>query len=148
MKKIVFVCTGNSCRSPMLEHLLRHKIKERGLSGRDYSVSSAAIMAIDGQLTSENTIAVLKNAGIKATPRPTKQLNKRLVNKNTILIGVTNSHKDWIMNLPNAYALSDFVQGLEVADVYGLPVQEYQKAYDVFNNVTEIILDKLVNDEI
>ena len=56
MKTILFVCTGNVCRSPMAEGLLRHAMKER----HDVRIFSAGVGAIDGQPPSAHAVRALR----------------------------------------------------------------------------------------
>lgn len=58
MKHILFVCTGNTCRSPMAEYLLRHK------AGEKYEVKSAGLAAFPGQDAAENVKQLLNEQGI------------------------------------------------------------------------------------
>ena len=60
MKTILFVCTGNICRSPMAEGLFRHAIKGR----YDYRVLSAGVGAIDGQPPSTYSVQAMKEIGV------------------------------------------------------------------------------------
>ena len=62
MKKIIFVCTGNTCRSPMIEQILKHKLKLNNIKG--VTVTSAGIMADPNTYTNTNTIKALENMGI------------------------------------------------------------------------------------
>ena len=56
--KIMFVCTANTCRSVMAEHLFRTMIQE------NIGICSAGIAATDGKSPSKNTIEVCKNHGL------------------------------------------------------------------------------------
>ena len=59
---VCFVCTGNTCRSPMAEAVLKH------LSNGAYTVLSAGLAANEGEPISENAVKALKKAGIECTP--------------------------------------------------------------------------------
>ena len=62
-KRGLFVCTGNTCRSPMAEMLLRHKLKKNKIKWWD--VSSCGIAAEVGGSMSPNSVAALAEVGIK-----------------------------------------------------------------------------------
>ena len=76
-KKIVFVCTGNTCRSPMAEFLFRYILsKKRKLSL--YDVSSAGLSADEGSPITENAALALKKLGVSVRK---KHFSKQLTEK-------------------------------------------------------------------
>jgi len=60
LKNVLFVCTGNTCRSPMAEGLFRELVKDCG----DYVVGSAGVAALSGQPPSQHTADILKEKGV------------------------------------------------------------------------------------
>ncbi len=61
--KILFVCTGNTCRSPMAEGIFRKMIKEKGLEDR-VLCQSAGLSAVEGDLVSPYAVAACKEIGV------------------------------------------------------------------------------------
>ena len=92
MKTILFVCTGNICRSPMAEGLFRHAAAGRN----DLRVFSAGVGAIDGHPPSGHAIRALKELGIDISRQRSRMLTADLINQADYIFGMTHSHVDSI----------------------------------------------------
>src|SRR5688500_365111 len=115
MKTVLFVCTGNVCRSPMAEGLFRHAMKSRG----DYRVFSAGVGAIDGQPPSPNAVRAMKEIGIDIGHQRSRMLTAELVNQADYIFGMTHSHVDSVILLyPHAaektFLLREFDETLDI----------------------------------
>jgi glycine hydroxymethyltransferase len=115
MKTILFVCTGNVCRSPMAEGLFRNAIRGRG----DYRVLSAGVGAIDGQAPSPNAVRAMREIGIDIGHQRSHMLTGELVNQADYIFGMTHSHVDSVMLLyPQAaektFLLREFDETLDI----------------------------------
>lgn len=148
MKKVIFVCTGSTCRSPMAEQIFKHKLKQKNISAKEIVVSSAGIMANVGESIAEHSLQALKTLGIKPVRSKAKQLNKKMVNNNTVIITMTSGHKEWLKNLPNVYALSEFESGIDIPDPIGQPIESYVQTAKILNFVLDEVLQKILNNEI
>jgi len=105
MKTILFVCTGNICRSPMAEGLFRHAVKGRG----DYKVLSAGVGAIDGQPPSANAVRALKDLGIDISAQRSRMLTGKMIEQADYILGMTHSHLDSITLLYPSAAEKTFL---------------------------------------
>src|SRR5215472_168055 len=92
MKTILFICTGNVCRSPMAEGIFRHAIQGRG----NYRVISAGLGAMDGQPPSAHAVEAVKELGIDISGQRSRMLTPELVQQADYLFGMTHSHIDTV----------------------------------------------------
>ena len=95
MKTVLFICTGNICRSPMAEGIFRHSVQGRG----DYRVVSAGLGAMDGQPPSAYAVQAVKELGIDISSQRSRMLTPELVAQADFIFGMTHSHIDTVAML-------------------------------------------------
>ncbi len=115
MKTVLFVCTGNVCRSPMAEGIFRHLTQGR----RDIQVLSAGIGATPGQTPSAYAVQAVKELGIDISRQRSRQLTADLVQQADYIFGMTHSHVDTVFLLyPQAaektFLLREFDDTLDI----------------------------------
>jgi glycine hydroxymethyltransferase len=95
MKTILFICTGNICRSPMAEGIFRQAVQGRG----NYRVGSAGLGAMEGQPPSAHAVEAVKELGIDISNQRSRMLSPSLVAQADYIFGMTHSHVDTVMLL-------------------------------------------------
>ena len=96
MKKIMFICTGNTCRSAMAEAILAKKIKEKNLS---INVYSAGICAENGDGPTMGTIEVMQDRGIDISTHRATNIEQSNIQDMDLILCATVVHKYQLMQL-------------------------------------------------
>jgi RpiB/LacA/LacB family sugar-phosphate isomerase len=114
MKTILFVCTGNVCRSPMAEGIFLRAVQGRG----DYQVVSAGLGAAEGQPPSAYAVQAAKELGIDIAGLRSRLLTAELVEQADYIFGMTHSHIDMVKVLyppaqEKTFLLREFDETLE-----------------------------------
>ena len=97
LQKIVFVCTGNTCRSPMAQYLLKKALKEKKMRG--FKVGSCGIKAKKGAAMHENSAQILLENGVPTGKFSATPLTEKLLKETLFFICMTEEHKEYLMEL-------------------------------------------------
>jgi low molecular weight protein-tyrosine phosphatase len=126
---ILVVCTGNICRSPMAEALLRSQLSAAGKR-----VASAGIGALVGRPADPLAQEVMREHGHDLSGHRGQQLNAALLSAADLVLALDDSHLRWMVeNFPQfrgrIYKLGKWRGDRDVADPYQLPREAFDQAY-------------------
>src|SRR5436305_11270528 len=144
MKTVLFVCTGNVCRSPMAEGLFRHAVAGRG----QYRVISAGLGAMEGQPPSPYAVQAVKELGIDISSQRSRMLTPELVQQADYIFGMTHSHIDTVMLLYPQAAEKTFLlrEFDETLDLFEKDISDpIGGSYDVYLNCRDQIEQGIVS---
>ena len=141
MDKIVFICTGNTCRSPMAEGLFKAL---NGEQKTGLEAISAGIFTNNGMPASENAVIVAKELGADISNHKSQMLNGNIVNDAKYLVCMTGAHYDQILlKFPNvSYKLFTLLP-TDIDDPFGGNIDEYRSCATQIKSAVESIIERL-----
>lgn len=149
MKRILFVCTGNTCRSPIAEAIFNNMNSNDGIIA-----SSAGISILPGSKTSNNSRElILSNLGVDLKDRGALQISKKEIDESDLILTMTVSMKRALVNaLPycsqKIYTLCEYVgEDGDVFDPYGGDLAIYKETYSQLNKLINKLLLKIKEEE-
>jgi len=138
--KVVLVCTGNVCRSPMAEYILRSRLGD----GSGWQVVSAGVLAGQGAPASPESVRALEEIGLDLRPHQSQPLTEELVDAATLLVVMTRHHaEDVLRQFPAAdgrvVLLTSFGSDPQVRDIpdpIGQSLEVYRWTRDQIESAT------------
>jgi protein-tyrosine-phosphatase len=146
LKTILFVCSGNYCRSPLAEGLARLRLKQAGYDGQFAVRSAGTLPEYAGQPAAPLILEVLHEIGADGPFNPPHQLTADEIDQADLILGIAQHHLDWIGGhypaaAPRTFLLSDLIG--ERWDVIDPGVQALEPLRVCRNTIDRVISNGL-----
>ncbi len=141
-KIILFVCSGNTCRSPMAEAALRSELKKRKIPW--IAVRSAGTGAEAGNAMSPLAAEALKNAAIPVSPKfRSRKLTEKMIKEAHVVICMTEAQKNMISSAENVVSFAQLC-GRDIPDPYGQDLGVYTATLGVLFACAPLIIERYI----
>ena len=145
--KVLFVCSGNICRSPMAAEYARHRASRKGLS--HLVGASAGTLGIEDAPASAAAIRTLQEAGLDLSAHRSRGLTDADVRSSDLIIGMTHDHLEHVARChaggqEERWLLRAFESGVdprraapELADPIGKPIEFYREQFGLIRTCVD-----------
>lgn len=146
IRRLLLVCSGNTCRSPMAAALLRDLWQKAG-PGWELTVDSAGTGAFPGMPASDHAVAVMKGRGLDLSAHRSRAVPR--LNDYDLVLTMTRSHRDSIRSgqpemAGRVLTLGEYAgSGTDVPDPFGGSLSDYQHTAAVLESVLQAVVDRI-----
>ena len=150
MLKIMFVCTGNICRSAMAEKLLSKRANEEKL---DIEVYSCGTYAENGDYPTDEAIDTMKDYGIDMKSHRATNIRNSKIEDMDIILCATRNHKNMVLYMypdlaGKVFTMKEYVgdveNGIDISDPWGCSITVYRMCAAELDKIVEKIIQKVL----
>ena len=150
--KIMFICTGNICRSAMAEGMMKKLIKDNNIN--DIEVYSCGIYAETGDYATYNAVEAMKYYDVNIENHRATNIRDSKINEMDIILCATMSHKQSVVYLyPNlkekVYTMKEYAkidnnkQDMDIKDPWGYDINVYENCAREISNCLDMIIQNI-----
>lgn len=128
IRNILVICTGNICRSPMAEGLLRSSTGR----GAEFAVSSAGVAALVGEPPADEALAVMRSRGIDISACRARQCDDKLLAQADLVLAMEEMQRKWVhyqhpQTRGKVFLMGHWRKSEAVPDPYGQSREQFEK---------------------
>lgn len=151
MYKILFVCTGNICRSPTAEGVLRHRVREAGLEGRVHIDSAGTTGYHAGEAPDRRSVAAAQRRGISLQGQRARQVRQQDFHDFDLILALDETHLRELQRIAPENGTAQLAlmlvhcghAGRDVPDPYYGQAQDFEYVLDLIESAVKPLLEKI-----
>jgi protein-tyrosine phosphatase len=147
--KIMFICTGNICRSAMSEAMLKKMVKEQN---KNIEIYSCGTYADNGDVATNEAIQTMQRYNVDLTNHRATNITKSKIKEMDLILCATLNHKNMVIKMfpelaPKTFTMKEYAgypqNDLDISDPWGYGINVYEECAKEISDCLNVIIDKI-----